>query len=272
MNLLRNILPQVLGYSLLLGCLSFLYDAVGLRHLGTSFEDYHGDLSWAQYRVAFRPLPPGVAPRHPVDALVSGPDPLHTTFTVIRYGLSLTHHVPLRRADVLQSEIPLPDLTPVLYDTTRFGGFSPDSVYFAWVGLRGSYHTFPFGTRPVFVLRSYRAAAAPAEVPAYAVQTDWAQPWRLYAWAALLLQPLFILAAAVLLVLPAYRRPADRLLVLLLLLPFGAAAAYVDWCDYQTDGEWPIFKLLLGLGLLVGYGYQLRAAPPAPEAPSDALP
>ena len=165
----------------------------------------------------------------------------------------------------------LADTGPLLYDTTRFARFSPDSVYYAWVGLRGNAYSFVLGARPAFVVLQYRAAAAPASVPAYPVQADWRSKWQLYAWASLSLWVTFSLALASLYAMSESRTPAARAVALLALLLFAAAAGYVDWYDYTTGDDWPIMKPLLVLGLLAGYLAEVFGVP-EPGPADEALP
>ncbi len=250
-----------LGISLVLNLIilpiTLLFDGLGLSRIHRYWENYHGSMSWATYRVTLRPLSarPVPAPDH--------------WLPVLRYGFNLESRVGLR-TQVLQSEIPAADLGTVLYDTTNFAPFSPDSVYYAWVGLRGNHLSFPFGARPVFVITNYQAApAAGASVPDWPVQGQWRRPLVVYAWAALTTW-LWLLAAAIAVsALPDYRRLADRLGALGLVMVFGAAAGYVDWLDYTTGDEWPIFWPLVLLALLAGYGYQLQQPPESEEGSED---
>lgn len=129
----------------------------------------------------------------------------------------------------------LPALPPdeLLYDTIRFRtGFSPTSVYDAWMGLRGNYLTYALGMPPG-ALVFYPAAAGPTTAPS-SPQPHWAWPLRFYAWVSRTLPWWFFAASAAVLGIPAYRRPTDRLAVLALV--HVAARRYVDWFDYH-DGR-----------------------------------
>jgi|GEM_PF-4319486 len=256
MVLLRTSLG--VGLALMLFFLPFtvLFDGLGLSRVSHYFDVYHGSLSWAHYRVTFQPQGTGQRP---------APDSWTNT---LRYGFNLAHHAALD-ARLLQTDVALAEAGPLLYDTTAFPrGFSPDSVYYAWMGVRGNYLSYPFGARPVAVVLAYRAAAAPAAAPSYPPQPQWSRPLRLYAWVSLTLMLWFGAAAMAVASLPEYRRPADRLAALLLVLVFGAARGYVDWFDYHTGEEWPIFGPLLTLLLLAGYVYQLFQPESSEEAPA----
>ena len=245
MNLLRDALASALLFSILLFPLDFLFDGLGISRFSSYRDAYHGSMAWMQYRVTLRPLPapPRSAPDH--------------TFTTLRYGFNLAHHAELP-AQLLQAEIPAADLGPVLYDTTQFVRFSPDSLYYAWVGLRSNHYAFAVGARPVFVVQSYRAVLAPASVPNYPVQTAWRQPLRYYAWLCLTATFWFVAAGVAVLRVPRYTGLADRLAGFGLVLAFGLAVGYVDWLDYTSGDEWPIFTPFVALALLLAYGYQLR--------------
>lgn len=253
MKLLVVALPVGFGFGLLLLVMSFLFDGLGFSRIYGYWDHYNGSMSWAAYRVTLRPQGQGPAPDR--------------TFPTLHYGFNLTDHVTLK-AQLLQSEVPVPDMGPLLYDTTHFASFSPDSVYYAWVGLRANYFSFALGARPAFAVTTYQAAAAPASVPDYPVQTNWRGPLRLYAWVALSLEIVFMVAMVGLILLDDYPAAADRLLALVLVLVYAAAAGYVDWLDYQTSGHWPILKPLLVVGLLVGYVVQLRASLTKASAPA----
>lgn len=246
----------LIGFGVGLFTLSFdfLFDGLGLTRVNY-WENYHGSMSWPAYRVTFRPQ--GTAP---------APD---LTFPTLRYGFNPTDHVVLK-AQLLQSELPTADTGPILYDTTRYARFSPDSVYYAWIGLRGNAFSFALGSRPGFVVLSYQAAAAPADIPNYPVQTDWRHQWQLYAWASLSLQILFMMALAGLYAIGEESTGLSRTVALLLILLFTTAAAYVDWYDYTTGGDWPIMKPLLVLALLAGHFIEVFS--PASSAETEESP
>ena len=172
MALLRYSLVNALLASIFLVPILLYFEGGGRGHFTGYNDTYHGSMAPVQYRVTLRPLPrpPAPAPAH--------------RFTTLRYGFNLNNHTELP-ARVLQSEIPAADLGAILYDTTQFARLSPDSLYSAWVGLRGNCIGFALGARPAFVLQSYRAVLAPAAVPHYPVQTDWHWPLLLYAWCCL---------------------------------------------------------------------------------------
>ena len=221
---------------------NFVMDGLGFSRATDYWEDYHGSMSWPAYRVTFRPQ--GIAP---------APD---LTFPTLRYGFDLTHHVVLKTR-LLQSELPTADTGPILYDTTRFARFSPDSVYYAWVGMRSNAFSFAMGSRPGFVVQNYRAVAPPVDIPSSPGQTDWRLKWQLYAWASLGLHVLFFMALAGLYAFGEERTGQTRAAALLLILLYAAAVAYVDWYDYATTDDWPIMKPLLVLALLAGYFFEL---------------
>ena len=257
-----KIAGYALGYSLGLNLIMLpfvlFFDGLGISRIHKYWEDYNGSMSWATYLVTLRPLSarPVPAPDH--------------WFPVLRSGFNLENHVGLR-AQVLQSEVPAADLGTVLYDTTSFPRFSPDSVYYAWVGMRGNCLSFPFGTRPVFVITNYGAvAAAGADVPDWPVQVHWRRPLTLYAWAALTTWLWLLAAIIAVLALHNLRSLSERLEVLGLVAVFGAAVGYVDWHDYTTGGKWSIFWPLVLLVLLVGYGYQLRRPPDSEDEAEEA--
>ena len=248
MGLLRYCAVITLWASVFL-VLLLLYSAGGGRGYLTSRNDtYYDSMPPVQYRVTLRPLPRPPAPAP------------HPTFTTLRYGFNLAHHVELPTA-VLQAEIPAADLGPVLYDTTQFARFSPDSLYYAWVGLRGNFMGFAFGARPVFVVQSYRAVLAPASVPSYPVQTGWRGQLLLYAWCCLTVLFWLVAAGAAVLRVPVHAGRADRLAGFGLIMGYAAVVAYIDWADYTTTGEWPIATPVAVLALLLAYRYQLRQPP-----------
>ena len=240
----------VIGLFLLI--FSFLIDGLGFSRVSDYWEHYHGSMSWPAYRITLRPQ--GQAP---------APD---LTFPTLHYGFDLTDHVQLK-AQLLQSEIPLADTSPLFYDTTRVARFSPDSVYYAWVGLRGNAFSFAVGAQPGFVILSYRVApAATATVPAYPVQTDWRTKWQLYAWACLSLQAAFAVALLTINSMETERTLVSRVGALFFVLLFAAVAGYVDWYDYTTGDDWPIVKPILALLLLLGYVAVLVSPSPPAEA------
>lgn len=246
MFLLRYSLTWGLALMLLLLSVTALFDGLGLTRVSSHYNHYDGSMSWVQYRVTFRPQGSG---QQPAPA---------GHFPTLRYGFNLEHHVAVR-AELLQTDVPLAEVGPLLYDTTRYAhGFSPDSVYAAWVGLRAHYLTFPFGVRPAAVIRSYQAVAAPANAPHYPAQPHWRRPLLLYAWASLTLVLWFGAAIIALLMLPDYRTRSSRLAPLLLIGLYASARGYVDWLDYTTGKEWPLFGPLAVLLLLGVYAYQLR--------------
>lgn len=242
-----------LVFGLFLLFFNFLFDGLGFSRVSHYWEDYHGSMSWSAYRITLRPQ--GQAP------------PPDLTFPTLRYGFDLTNHVQLK-AQLLQSEIPLADTGPLFYDTTRFARFSPDSVYYAWVGLRGNAFSFAMGAQPGFViLRGYQAAAAAsATVPAYPVQTDWRTKWQRYAWARLSLNAVFFIAVFSIASMENERTLVWSLWALFSVLLFAAVAGYVDWYDYTTGDDWPIVKPILLLLLLVFYVMALFNPAPAAEA------
>ena len=251
MSLLRNTLPWGLALMVFMWLATAFFDGLGLTRSAHHYDTYFGSLSWLQYRVTFRPVG-------------AGRQPALTGFApTLRYGFNLAHHVVLR-ADLLQTDVPPGQVAPLLYDTLRYpSGFSPDSVYAAWVGVRGHFLTFPFGVRPVAVVRSYQAVAAPATPPHYPPQPRLLWPLRLYAWVSLLLVGWFAAACAALVLLPDFRDTGSRVATLGLILLFAASRGYVDWLDYHTGREWPIFGPLGILLLLGAYVYQLRQPAPA---------
>ena len=127
MPLLRNALAWGLALMVFMWLTTALFDGLGLTRSAHHYDTYFGSLSWLQYRVTFRPVG-------------AGRQPAPTGFApTLRYGFNLAHHVALR-ADLLQTDVPPADVAPLLYDTLRYpGGFSPDSVYAAWVGVRGHF-------------------------------------------------------------------------------------------------------------------------------------
>ncbi|MDQ2771383.1 MAG: hypothetical protein M3Y54_12905 [Bacteroidota bacterium] len=246
MSLLRKTLPWGLALMVFTWLTTALVDGFGLASSADHYDMYYGSLAWQQYRVTFRPIG-------------TGRQPAPTGFAPkLRYGFYLTHCVALH-ADLLQTDAPPADIAPLLYDTLRYPrGFSPDSVYGAWVSVRGHFLTFPFGARPAAVVRSYRAWAAPATPPHYPPQPRLLWPLRLYAWVSLLLMGWLGAAGAALILLPNFRDAGSRLATLALILAFAASRGYVDWLNYQTGGEWPTFGPLVIVLLLGAYGYQLR--------------
>jgi len=245
-----------LGFGLFFLFFNFLFDGLGFSRVSHYWEHYHGSMSWPAYRITLRPQ--GVAP---------APAP---SFPTLHYGFDLTDHVALK-AQLLQSEIPAADMQPVLYDTTAFARFSPDSVYYAWVGLRGNAFSFALGGQPAFVVLSYRAAAAAgAHIPSYPVQQDWRGRWQLYAWAVLSLQLTFWLTLAGLYALSEERSILAGLLALVSLLLYIAGAAYVDWFDYSTGDEWPIMKPILAIGLICWFAAEVFGSDSKPEAEGEA--
>ena len=246
MSLLRNTLPWGLALMVFMWLITVFFEGLGLTRSANHYDAYYGSLSWQRYRVTFRPIG-------------AGRQPAPTGFApTLRYGFNLAHHVALR-ADLLQTDVPPADVAPLLYDTLRYPhGFSPDSVYAAWVSIRGHFLTFPFGVRPAAVVRGYGAWAAPATAPHYPSQPRLLWPLRLYAWVSLLLVLWFASAGAALVLLPDFRDAGSRVAALGLILLYAASQGYVDWLDYQTGQEWPIFGPLGILVLLGAYGYQLR--------------
>ena len=251
MKALFGCLIAGLGIGLFLLFFDFLYDGLGFSRISDHWEDYHGSMSWPAYRITLRPQ--GQAPK---------PD---LNFPTLQYGFDLTNHVQLK-AQLLQSEIPLADTGPLFYDTTRVARFSPDSVYYAWVGLRGNAFSFAMGARPGFVILSYQAAPpATVTVPAYPVQTDWRTKWQLYAWACLSMEVAFVIALFSIYSMESERTLISRLGALFFVLLFAAVTGYVDWYDYTTGDDWPIVKPILLLLLLVGYVAVLVSPAPAVE-------
>ena len=246
MSLLRNTLPWGLALMVFMWLSTAVSDGFELTRSAHHYDAYFGSLSWLQYRVTFRPVGSGRQP---------APTGLAPT---LRYGFNLVHHVALR-ADLLQTDVPTSYIAPLLYDTLRYPrGFSPDSVYAARVGVRGHFLTFPFGARPAAVVRSYQAVAAPARPPHYPPQPQLLWPLRLYAWVSLLLVGWFGTAGAALILLPDFRDTGSRVATLGLILLFAASRGYVDWLDYHTGQEGPIFGPLAVLLLLGAFVYQLR--------------
>ena len=246
MLLLRYSLKWGLAFMLIMLSVTALFDGLGLTRVRSHYNQYFGSMAWVHYRVTFRPQGLG---RQPAPA---------GNFPILRYGFNLAHHAALR-AELLQTDVPLAEVGPLLYDTTRYAhGFSPDSVYAAWVGLRAHYLTFPFGVRPAAVILNYQAVAAPANAPHYPTQPHWRRPLLLYAWASLTLALWFGAAIIALVMLPDYRTFSSRLIPLLLIVLYASARGYVDWLDYTTGQEWPLFGPLAVLLLLAAYAYQLR--------------
>jgi len=126
MQLIQKSLGTGLIFLLITLSVEFIFNGLGITKLFHYFDKYNGSMSWPHYRITFRPVGSGQQP---------APDPW---FPTLRYGFNLTNHAALR-AELLQTEVPLTKGGQLLYDTTRFRtGFSPDSVYDAWVGLRGN--------------------------------------------------------------------------------------------------------------------------------------
>ena len=249
MALFRHCLVSALLASIFLVPILLYFEGGGHGHFTSYNDTYHGSMAPVQYRVALRPLPQPPAP---------APAP---TFATLRYGFNLAHHAGLP-ARVLESEIPAADLGLVLYDTTQFARFSPDSVYYAWVGLRGNCIGFALGARPAFVVERYQAVpAATTAVPHYAVQTGWHRPLLLYAWCCLTASFWLVAAGTAVLRVPMYAGRADRLAGFGLVLLFCLAVGYIAWVDYRTLGDWPIFTPFVALALLLTYGYQIRQPP-----------
>ena len=257
MLLLRMSFRWGLALMLLMGMITAVFDGLGISRASDHYDTYYGSLSWARYQVTFRPVGAGWQPA----SLGFAP--------TLRYGFSLAHHVALR-ANILQTEVPLSEVGPLFYDTTRFPGrFSPDTVYAAWLGVRGHFLSSAFGTRPAAVVLSCRAVAAPAATPAYSPRPQLLPALRLYAWVSLTLALWFGAAAAALLLLPDFHDVGSRVVALGLVLLYAAGRGYVDWLDYHTGQEFPIFGPLLALLLLLAYAYQVRQ-PAATEAPLPA--
>lgn len=241
-----------LGCGLFFLFCNFLFNGLGVfSRVSSRWDRYRGGMSWSVYHVTLRPQ--GQAPASELP------------FATLRYGFTLAHHVQLK-AQLLQSEIPLADMGPLLYDTTRFARFSPDSVYYAWVGLRGNAFSFAVGAKPAFVVLKYSAvAAAGADVPSHPVHHDWRGKWQLYAWAALSLEITFMLAAVGIHAMAEERTRATRAVALLYLLLFAAAGGYVDWCDYTTGDDWSVMTLILALGMLITYVFEVISPESEPE-------
>ncbi|MDQ2771381.1 MAG: hypothetical protein M3Y54_12895 [Bacteroidota bacterium] len=254
MSLLRQSLPWGLSLMVFLWVITAVFD--GLTSSTSHFDTYYGSLSWQQYRVTFRPIG-------------TGRQPAPTGFaSTLRYGFNLADHAALR-ANLLQTDVPPAEVAPLLYNTLRYPrGFSSDSVYAAWVGVRGHFLTYAFGARPAAVVRSYQAVAAPATPPHYPPQPRLLWPLRLYAWVSLLLMGWLGAAIMALMLLADFRDAGSRLATLGLILAYAASQGYVDWLDYQTGQESPIFGPLGILLLLLAYGYILRLPASNDEAAS----
>lgn len=240
--------------------IDFLFNGLGFSWVSDHWNEYQGSMSWASYRVTLQPQ--GTAP---------APTPY---FPNLRYGFTLANQAQLK-ARVLQAEIPVADLSPVLYDTTRFRRFSPDSVYYAWVGMRGNVFSFALGAKPAFVVLQYRAVAASgASIPSYPVQHNWHSQWMLYAWAALGLGIAFGVAMNSLNDMSETPGSAMRMAAMLALLVLAADVGYVTWCDYHTNGEWYTNKLLWAFGIFITALIDFLGSKPDPDetAPVDSSP
>ena len=257
MLLMRSALQKGLAFMLIFFLVGLLVSWLRPMYLPRYFNRYSGALSWMEYRVVFRPQQSG----HQAISSTGAP--------VLRYGFNLRHYAALR-AEVLQTEVPLAEIAPLIYDTVGGTRFSPDSIYYATVGVRGSYLTFPFGARPAAEILSYTVAAAPATVPAYPPRRHWRGPLLLYSLAcltAVLWLGAFVVA---LIELPESRGISERLATLVLLLLFAGTLGYIDWLDYPHDQEWPVMEPVACCLLLAAYVYQLRQPLPEPEPEPEA--
>ncbi|SFB94015.1 hypothetical protein SAMN05421780_10239 [Flexibacter flexilis DSM 6793] len=223
--------------------ITLLSEIFGLSRISDYFSTYSGSMSYKYYKITFRPIA-----KQSVEDI---------SFPNLKYGYELDDNK-LLKVNVLQSEIPYQNIEYIFYNTKNISAtFSPDSIYLAWVGIRGNYFSFPFRDKYGFQITQVSAyVGADEEVSIYpTLEANWANGLKLYAWVSIFLETLFLMALVSLLNMDEPNRYA-RFFPILFIVLFGAAGLYVDYVDYEAMG-WPIFRPILILLLIGWYLYTL---------------
>lgn len=222
-------------------------DASGYSKVSGYYDHYSGSMSYSYFKMTLRPI--------------SATSTTDLSLPILNYGSNLEDSKILK-ANILQSEIPLKDIEYIFYDTVSFKAFSPDSIYLAWVGLRGNYLYHPFKSKHGFAIVEYRAyAGSDAEVVQIGSKPDWNLPFNIYALVSFSLKFLFFIAFAAIISLPE-SKGNERILPLFFIAIYAATACYVDYIDYEFVGFQFIKPLLVGV-LVVMYVWYLFKKPDA---------
>lgn len=243
MKTLFGIVLSGLLFGIILTGITFITEALGLSRISDYFETYNGSMSYKYYKLTFRPI--AVEPVNDIN------------FPNLKYGYELDNNKKLK-VNILQTEIPFQNIEHIFYNTNNVhAAFSPDSIYLAWVGIRGNYFSFPFRDKYGFQITQVSAyVGADEEVSIYpTLEPNWANGLKIYAWISIFLETLFIMALVSILNMDEPNRYA-RFFPILFIILFGAAGLYVDYMDYEAMG-WPIFRPILILLLIGWYLYEL---------------